>query len=33
MSEESYGRTVDGAPVTDKMIERLADEAEQGYDR
>lgn len=32
MSEESCGRTVDGASVTDEMIGRLADEAEQGYD-
>lgn len=28
----THGRTADGTPVTDEMIERLADEAEQGYE-
>lgn len=28
----THGRTADGTPVTDEMIETLADEAEQGYD-
>ncbi|WP_051147361.1 ribbon-helix-helix protein, CopG family [Glaciibacter superstes] len=28
----THGRTADGTPVTDAMIETLADEAEQGYD-
>lgn len=27
-----HGRTPDGAPVTDEMIETMADEAERGYD-
>lgn len=32
MSEETYGRTADGTPVTGELLERLADEAERGYD-
>ena len=28
----THGRTADGTPVTDEMIETLADEAERGYD-
>jgi hypothetical protein len=27
-----YGRTPDGRPVDDEMIERLADDAEQGFE-
>ena len=27
----THGRTADGTPVTDEMIETLADEAEHGY--
>lgn len=32
MSERTYGHTKSGAPITDELIERLADEAERGYD-
>lgn len=31
MTEHTYGRTRTGQPITDKMIEDLADEAERGY--
>jgi hypothetical protein len=27
-----YGHTKSGAPITDDVVERLADEAERGYD-
>jgi hypothetical protein len=27
-----YGTTSDGRPITDELIEELADEAERGYD-
>lgn len=33
MSGTMHGRTADGRPVDDDMIERLADEAERGFDR
>lgn len=32
MSTEPHGHTKSGRPLTDDLIERLADEAEQGYD-
>lgn len=32
MSERDYGHTKSGTPVTDDLVERLADEAERGYD-
>jgi CRISPR-associated endonuclease/helicase Cas3 len=32
MSERTYGHTKSGKPITDEMIERLADEAERGYE-
>ena len=32
MSTENHGHTKSGAPLTDEVIEGLADEAEQGYD-
>lgn len=32
MSAEHHGHTRSGAPLTDEVIERLADEAKQGYD-
>ena len=28
----THGRTADGLPITDEMIEVIADEAERGYD-
>lgn len=28
----THGRTADGTPITDEMVEALADKAEQGYD-
>jgi predicted HicB family RNase H-like nuclease len=28
----THGTRADGTPITDKMIEELADEAERGYD-
>lgn len=31
MSEHTYGHTASGEPITDTMIEELADEAERGY--
>jgi CRISPR-associated endonuclease/helicase Cas3 len=31
MSERVYGHTKGGAPITDEMIQALADEAERGY--
>jgi hypothetical protein len=27
-----YGHTTDGGPISDELIEKLADEAEAGYD-
>lgn len=32
MSAEHHGHTKSGAPLTDGVIERLADEGEQGFD-
>jgi predicted transcriptional regulator len=32
MSAEHHGHTKSGMPLTDELIERLADEAEQGYE-
>lgn len=32
MSTENHGHTKSGVPLTDEIIERLADEAEAGYD-
>ena len=31
-SQRTYGRTKSGEPITDEMIERLAEEAERGYE-
>ena len=32
MTKRTHGHTKSGAPITDELIERLADEAEHGYD-
>ena len=32
MSKRTYGHTKSGTPITDELIEELADEAERGYD-
>lgn len=32
MNERIYGHTKSGAPITDAVIEQLADEAEAGFD-
>ena len=32
MTTEHHGHTKSGTPLTDDLIENLADEAEQGYD-
>ncbi len=32
MTKRTYGRTKSGTPITDDLIEELADEAEHGYD-
>lgn len=32
MSDHVHGHTKSGTPITDELIEQLADEAEQGYD-
>jgi len=29
---ETHGNTADGTPITDEMVEAMADEAERGYD-
>jgi hypothetical protein len=29
---KGYGRKGDGTPITEEMVEAMADEAEQGYD-
>ena len=29
---ETHGRKTDGTPITDKVVEELADEPERGYD-
>jgi ribbon-helix-helix CopG family protein len=30
--KKSYGRTASGKPITDELVEKLADKAEIGYD-
>ena len=32
MNERAYGHTSDGQPITDEMVEALADEAEREYE-
>jgi hypothetical protein len=32
MSKRIYGHTKSGTPITDELVEQLADEAERGYD-
>ncbi len=32
MTKRTYGHTKSGTPITDELIEQLADEAERGYD-
>ncbi len=32
MSKRTYGHTRSGTPVTDALLEQLAEEAERGYD-
>jgi predicted HicB family RNase H-like nuclease len=32
MTKRTYGHTKSGTPVTDELVEQLADEAEAGYD-
>ena len=32
MTKRTYGRTASGTPITDELIEELADEAKAGYD-
>ena len=32
MSERVHGHTKSGQPITDELVEQLADEAERGYD-
>jgi Ribbon-helix-helix protein, copG family len=32
MAKKSYGRTASGVPITDELVEKLAQEAEAGYD-
>jgi len=32
MSQRTYGHTTGGTPINDQMIEKLADEAERGYE-
>ena len=32
MSKKTYGHTTSGKPITDADVQRLADEAERGYD-
>ena len=32
MTKRTYGHTESGEPIDEEMVERLADEAEQGYD-
>jgi hypothetical protein len=29
---ETHGTKTDGTPITDELVEAMADEAEQGYD-
>jgi hypothetical protein len=32
MTKRMYGHTESGTPITDELMDQLADEAEQGYD-
>jgi hypothetical protein len=32
MAKKTYGKTASGVPITDELIEKLAAEAEAGYD-
>ena len=32
MTKRTHGHTQSGAPITDELVEQLADEAERGYD-
>jgi CRISPR-associated endonuclease/helicase Cas3 len=32
MTKRTYGHTKSGEPITDEVVERLADEAAEGYD-
>lgn len=32
MARKPYGKTASGSPITDEMIDELADKAEVGYD-
>lgn len=32
MTERTHGHTKSGTPLTDELLEQLADEAERGYD-
>ncbi|HXH57605.1 CopG family transcriptional regulator [Iamia sp.] len=32
MTKRTYGHTKSGAPITDELLDRLAGEAERGYD-
>lgn len=32
MAKKTYGRTASGAPITDDLVDKLAAEAEAGYD-
>jgi hypothetical protein len=32
MGKTSHGRTASGEPITDELVEKLANEAEAGYD-
>jgi Ribbon-helix-helix protein, copG family len=32
MAKKSYDRTASGVPITDELVEKLAQEAEAGYD-
>lgn len=32
MTKRTYGHTASGTPITDELVEELADEAERGYD-
>lgn len=32
MTKKTHGKTASGKPITDELVERLADKAEAGYD-
>ena len=32
MAKKTYGKTASGIPITDELVDKLADEAEAGYD-